>query len=173
VSDADGNVIFESGALNPDGSIAGNDNDADGHTFEPHYAEIRSIDQVQIYEPIVIDYRNEVTTSLLSGVSYVKDNRLLPQGFDKATAETAVAVNGNARSDENFMAGGDRITYRVTLDEGVDEVQVNAQLLYQTISYRWADNLKGYDAMEAQRFVRYYEENAGISAVVLAEDAYR
>ena len=43
-------AMFESGAFNPDGSITGNDNDEDPMRFEPHYAEITSPDQVQIYE---------------------------------------------------------------------------------------------------------------------------
>ena len=53
VRDASGAVVFESGAMNPDGSIQGNDNDADAAKFEPHYDEIRSADQVQIYESII------------------------------------------------------------------------------------------------------------------------
>ncbi len=56
-------VVFESGALRPDGSIEGNDNDADPKRFEPHYREIRSADQVQIYEPILKDQNGNVTTA--------------------------------------------------------------------------------------------------------------
>lgn len=171
VTDISGSVIFESGALNPDGSITGNDNDADGATFEPHYEEIDSADQVQIYEPIVIDYANNVTTSLLSGASYAKDNRLLPRGFDKAGAGEAVAVHGAAIDDDDFAAGGDRIVYRIELDEGTDEINVKARLMFQTIGYRWANNLRDYDSFETNRFVRYYAENANVSAVVLAEDS--
>ena len=37
VRDSDGRVMFESGALPPDGSIEGNDNDADPARFESHY----------------------------------------------------------------------------------------------------------------------------------------
>ncbi|MGD2116181.1 MAG: hypothetical protein PVG07_14095, partial [Acidobacteriota bacterium] len=40
VLDADETVVFESGAPGPDGSIAGNDNDADRSRYEPHYTEI-------------------------------------------------------------------------------------------------------------------------------------
>jgi len=38
--DRDGKAVFESGAFQPDGSIAGNDNDADAARFEPHYSRI-------------------------------------------------------------------------------------------------------------------------------------
>jgi len=49
VHDHGGRVVFESGALRPDGSIVGNDNDADPRRFEPHYAAINSTEQVEIY----------------------------------------------------------------------------------------------------------------------------
>src|SRR2546428_5545931 len=53
VKDRDGRTVFESGALNPDGSIQGNDNDVEPTRLEPHYREITSSDQVEIYEPIL------------------------------------------------------------------------------------------------------------------------
>ena len=71
----------------PKGQIAGNDNDADATRFEPHYNEIKAADQVQIYESIMVDQAGAVTTGLLTAVRYVKDNRLLPRGFDKRTAD--------------------------------------------------------------------------------------
>ncbi len=99
VTDGAGSVIFESGAFNPDGSIAGNDNDADAALFEPHYDLIDSPDQVQIYEAIMQDVAGAPTTTLLSGAGYLKDNRLLPDGFDKATAGPEIAVYGEAAGD--------------------------------------------------------------------------
>src|SRR5215467_13467370 len=87
VRDGSGRPVFESGAVKPDGSIQGNDNDADATKFEPHYTEIRRADEVQIYESVLGDPNNGVTTGLLTAVTYLKDNRLLPRGFDKRTAE--------------------------------------------------------------------------------------
>jgi cytochrome c551/c552 len=54
VRDRNNNVVFESGALNANGSIQGNDNDADATLFENHYTEITAADQVQIYEDIMV-----------------------------------------------------------------------------------------------------------------------
>jgi len=57
----------------------------------------------------------------------------------------------------------------VTLASSVrTPLTVEAQLLYQSIAYRWAQNLRGYDAEETQRFGRYYAENAAASPVVVA-----
>ena len=44
-------VVFHSVRLLEDGSIAGNDNDADARAYEPHYLRIDWPEQVQIYEP--------------------------------------------------------------------------------------------------------------------------
>ena len=79
VRDANGSLLFESGAMRSDGSIEGNGNDADASSFEPHYQVIDDPGQVQIYEPIIADGSGQVTTGLLSAVTYAKDNRLLPR----------------------------------------------------------------------------------------------
>jgi hypothetical protein len=168
VRDERGAVVFESGRLDPDGSIAGNDNDADPARFEPHHREIRNPDQVQIYEPILADPEGAVTTVLLSALTYAKDNRLLPSGFDKATAEEAVAVSGRARDDDDFIAGGDRLLCAVDVRGAAGPFTVEAELWYQPVGYRWAHNLEDQPAPEIERFVGYYEEMAGLSATVLA-----
>lgn len=170
VRDARGSVVWESGALRPDGAIVGNDNDDDATRFEPHYTEISRPDEVQIYEPILVDWQDRVTTGLLFGVRYIKDNRLLPRGFDKATAETDIAVQGRAIQDPDFLEGGDRVHYVVDLGSGVGPFTVIAELWYQTIGYRWAHNLEAYEAQEIGRFVGYYDAMAHGSAVLIASD---
>jgi hypothetical protein len=168
IRDAGGNVIFESGALRPDGSIQGNDNDDDGSRFEPHYLEISSQDQVQIYEDIMVDYAGEVTTGLLWGVRYIKDNRLLPEGFDKSTADWTVAVSGEAEGDEDFVGGGDRVRYSVFVDDEPGPYQVEVELWYQPIGYRWARNLGEYDSEESARFTMMFDGVAPSSATLVA-----
>src|SRR5262249_16749454 len=115
VRDQNGNAVFESGALKPDGSIQGNSNDADPSHFEPHFREITSSDQVEIYEPILKDGEGHVTTGLAAAIGYLKDNRLLPAGFEKQTADKDIAVVGDAADDRNFSAGGDLVRYSVDL----------------------------------------------------------
>jgi hypothetical protein len=156
VRDERGEMLFESGAIREDGSIVGNDNDADGSLFEPHYDLIERPDQVQIYEPILADSSGEVTTGLLSGVRYVKDNRIPPRGFDKQTADSDIGVFGGALTDETFVGGGDRVTYEIAAPPS-GRIEVEVELLYQSIGYRWARNLAGYRSTETDRFVRFYE----------------
>ncbi len=158
VQDAAGEVIFQSGATNPDGSIVGNDNDADPAAYEPHYLAIDRPDQVQIYEAIMTDSEGAVTTTLLKGAGYLKDNRLPPQGFDKNAVEADIAVHGAALEDPDFGSGSDRIQYAVPLGDGEGPFTVTAELLYQSIGYRWAENMRQYDAPEPARFLNYYEQ---------------
>ena len=158
VRDGSGRVVFESGALNADGSIVGNDNDQDPLRFEPYYREITSADQVEIYEPILMDSSGKVTTGLLHAVGYLKDSRLLPKGFDKATAEKDVAVVGDAADDPSFNDTGSLVRYLLSTGNTAGPFKVEAELWYQPIGFRWAHNLQPYKASEPQRMVKYYEE---------------
>jgi len=168
VTAADGRVVFESGKLNPDGSIAGNTNDADPTRFSPHYARITQPDQVQIFEPILGDSQGHVTTGLLSATQYLKDNRILPAGFDKSTAPPDIAVKGEAAADAGFTAGSSTTHYDVSTNSATGPFRIVAEFLYQPIGFRWAHNLASYQAAEPQQFARDYDQAAAHSAIVLA-----
>jgi hypothetical protein len=166
VIDAEGNIVFESGAYTSRGIIKGNSHDEDGSRYEPHYLVIESPEQVQIYESIMIDTENRPTTALLSGTGYIKDNRLLPEGFDKNTVHADIGVNGEAFDDPDFTAGGDVIRYLVEVDETAGPFMVEVELLYQTIGFRWAENLRRFDSEESARFMRYYDEVPNLPVVI-------
>ena len=169
VRDGDGRAVFESGAVNDAGVIQGNDNDADPTKYEPHYDRITSADQVQIYEPILGDPNNVPTTGLLTATQYLKDNRLLPRGFDKATADPGVGVYGAARQDADFTGNGDTVHYAVPVPVNGGPFRVSVELLYQPIGYRWAHNLEKYDAPEPKRFLNYFNAMSSSSWVVVAK----
>jgi len=169
VTDAQGRIAFESGAFERDGSIVGNDGDADAGRFEPHYDEITRPDQVQIYEGVMANGAGRVTTGLMEAEGWLKENRLLPVGFDAARGGPRVAVRGAAATDDDFAAGGDRVRYAVPVDAARGPFTVRAALRFQPIAYRWAENLAPYEAFETQRFVRYYRAMAPASALTVAE----
>jgi hypothetical protein len=168
VRDGGGRMVFESGRLDASGAIDGNDNDGDPSRYEPHYTQITRPDEVQIYEAIMVDSEGRVTTGLVSGLRFVKDNRILPRGFDKRTAHDDVAVRGAALEDPDFSGEGDRVRYEVDVSGAQGPFQVEAELWYQPIASRWARNLASYDSFETQRFVTYYESMSELSGVVLA-----
>lgn len=168
VRDARGRTIFESGRLKDDGSIDGNDNDADPRAYEPHHARITRPDEVQLYEPILAAPDGTVTTGLLTATRYAKDNRLLPAGFEKGTAPPEIAVVGGAATDPDFRGGGDRVLYVVPTAGAVAPLRVEAELWYQPIGFRWAMNHAEYPQAESQRFVRWYRDMAASTATRLA-----
>ena len=173
VRDGQGRAVFESGAVSATGAIAGNDNDADATRFEPHHTEIREADAVQIYESVMGDVGGRVTTGLLQATQFVKDNRLLPRGFDPRTAGPEIAVRGGAATDPDFAASGDRIRYVIDLRGAPGPFAIEVVLRYQPIAFRWARNLSGYDAPEPRRFVSYFDSMAASSSAVLARAAAR
>lgn len=167
VRNRSGRVVFESGAMASNGAIAGNDNDADAAAVEPHHTKIRTADQVQIYESVMGDSDGRPTTGLLTAVGYLKDNRLLPRGFDKLTADPSIAVVGGANDDADFRGSGDRVHYAIEVDQADGPFQIDAELRFQIIGFRWAENLRAYRAKETSRFVDYYESMASSSSEVL------
>lgn len=169
VRDAAGRPVFESGALGADGAIKGNDNDEDGARFEPHHTTITRPEEVQIYESVMAGADGAPTTGLLTAVRFAKDNRILPIGFNKQTADKDVAVHGEAEGDADFIGGSDRVRYTVNAGSATGPFTVTAELWYQPVAYRWAMNLKKYDAPEPKRFVGYYEQTSEASGVVLAK----
>jgi hypothetical protein len=166
--DGAGRVLLESGAFQPDGMIRGNDNDLDGSRFEPHYVEITRSDQVQIYEDIMVDYAGRVTTGLIYGARYIKDNRILPRAFDKRTASSDVAVHGAAEGDTDFVGGSDVVRYSVAVGNAQPPFTAVAELWYQPIGYRWAMNLGEYDTQESTQFLAFFDEVASSSGALLA-----
>ncbi len=156
VRDSAGKVIFESGGYTGDGRVIGDDHDDDPARFEPHHTVILSPDDVQIYQSIMGDVNGEVTGILLRGAGYLKDNRLLPAGFDKDATHPGVRPSDTALADANFVGGGDRVM--VSLNTGTAEgpFEVSVELLYQALSYRWIEKLRDFDTEESARFLGYH-----------------
>lgn len=169
VTDADsGKVLFESGRLNDDGSIEGADNDRDSSQYEPHYDRITQPEQVQIYEPIMQDTDGKVTHTLLRAAAYIKDNRLTPAGFDKASVPTDVAVKGAAVEDDDFNLGSDSVSYRIDVGN-TTKVSVHTELIYQSLSYGHLQDLFD-DSKKVAEIAAFKDmfENASIRAETIA-----
>jgi hypothetical protein len=167
VRDDDGRTLFESGRVFADASIQGHDADRDSAVFEEHYDVIEREDQVQVYESVLGDVADRPTTGLLSAVKYLKDNRLLPRGFDKTTADAQIAVVGHAVKDATFTGGSDIVQYRIHMAGPEQVARVDVALLYQPIGFRWAHNLNGYNSTETARFVEFFTAMAQSASTVV------
>jgi hypothetical protein len=172
VLDVNDQVVFESGKPLSDGRISGNNADEQEKSFEPHYEEITTPDQVQIYETIMANTDGAVTYTLLRAASYLKDNRLLPKGFDKNTAGAEIGVYGRATGDDNFIGGTDQVTYKVALGNHSRPFRIRIGLLYHTISYNFMQDLRQDAELPlVSRFDRYYSEADKTPVTVTAVQA--
>lgn len=168
VLDQNNELVFESGRMRADGSIVGVSEDVNPAVFEPHYNVITDGAQVQVYQNIMRDTNGDRTHSLLSGVGYLKDNRILPSGLDKdavaadVTLPDSFGTFGEAAQDDNFNSGNDVVTYQVSLPEGQQGgiFTVVAELRYQPLSYGHLQELwKQGDTVDAVDMFRTIYDN--------------
>ena len=122
----------------------------------------------QIYESVMVNTDNEVTYTLMRAAGYIKDNRLLPYGFNKRSASTDIKVYGHAEQDRNFKAGTDEITYRVNTDKSSGPYTVTARLLYTPVSFAFAKDLRRDEHLPLVKRFRHYYDKTDKSPVTVA-----
>lgn len=161
VHDGDGRILFESGSWDERGEITGKNRD-----FEPHHHVITSGDQIQIYEPVLKDYLNNKTLSLLSASGYLKDNRLPPAGFrsDHEFYDILKPVGTGEDKDFNLTTAGvegsgtDITEYRIPLKK-TKSVKIEAEICYQTLKPEIAEYMFSHQHPDIEVFKKlYYEE---------------
>ena len=157
VTDANDEVFFESGRPDEYGRIEGNDADFLPGGCEPHHRVVSSPGQVQIYESVMENTDGEVTHTLLRGAAYRKDNRLLPKGFDLASADPRIAVFGLASSDPDFAAGQDKVFYQMASAGRPGPYLVDVKLCYQSVSAAFATDLRADDTAEVVRYLQLHD----------------
>lgn len=117
--------------------------------YQPHYSVITDPAQVQIYEELTQNAEGEFTTSFVHRITHPKDNRLTPRGTLKPGTDAFIAKfgesavthafmmatvpEGKAAQDPDFVAGSDRLEYRIALLPGTapEDVTVSATLYSQ------------------------------------------
>jgi hypothetical protein len=157
-TDATGNTVFESGAWDEQGEVAGLD-----PGYEPHHDVIGDPGQVQIYETIMEDAHGDLTWTLLSAAGYRKDNRLPPLGFTTSAAVyDSVRIEGAALQDGDFNlnnesegTGADIVHYRF-LRPTDETLTVVAMVCYQTLPPRVFAHLDSHDTPEVHLFSGMY-----------------
>jgi len=61
------------------------------------------------------------------------------------------------------------VRYSIDVAGSDGPFQIEAELRYQVIGFRWAENLRPYKAAETTRFVGYYDSMASSSSEVLVK----
>ena len=159
-TDENNNKIFESGSWDSEGRISGMD-----IPFERHHNVINRDDEVQVYEAVPIDINGNVTYTLLRASTFIKDNRIPPLGFKSShSSYDTTAVYGNAVNDPDFNkangnegTGTDVVKYRIPVNE-ISEMNIAAEVCYQTLKPEVAEYLAGMNSLDIDRFSRMYEE---------------
>ena len=135
-----GDTLFISGKTDEDFEVIGHDMD-----YEPHYNVVSAEDQVQIYEMVMADVNDDVTTVLKRAEYHLKDNRIPPKGFvtEHSTYDT-VSIVGLAAEDENFNQemgeegnGSDHVFYHIPMNEVNEKLVATAKIYYQTAPPKW------------------------------------
>jgi len=174
--DSSGATLFESGGPAADGRIATDSTALDARCFasdkpadfsnegcyEPHRDRITAEQQVAIYEAVLADTRDHITQVLLYSNSYLKDNRLPPQGFTDAGVigdSGIVGVGDDAdfnRDTQGEGSGTDSVHYLVPLAGASGPFTVEARLLYQAIKPVFVRKLSA-DGGRVTRFRLMYQ----------------
>jgi hypothetical protein len=150
-----GDTVFISGKTDDDFEVVGHD-----ANYEPHYDVIRGEDEVQIYEMVMADVNDDVTTVLVRANYALKDNRIPPEGFttSHSTYDT-VHIAGLANMDTNFNqdegiegSGGDKILFHVPLDGENSALQATAKVYYQTAPPKWMEEMFAEETEEIDKF---------------------
>lgn len=140
LTNAQGTVVFESGAVDTSGRINGLASDTNLASYEPHYQTINSGDQVQSYETIMEDLDGNLTYTLLEAAVFRKDNRLLPSGMDKSAAPEDIQPRGAAFSDPDFIGGSDLVSYQVS-GLAAGNYSIDVRLNFQSVGYNFIQDL--------------------------------
>lgn len=157
VTNQAGEVVFESGKVNSNGSIVGVATDSNTASYEPHYNTITAENQVQVYEAIMGNSDSGVTHTLLRATHYLKDNRLLPSGFNKLGASDDVKVFGAASDDANFQAASDTLAFDVPVPSA-GTYNVLAELKYQPLAFgHLRDLFKSVKVKEVDEFKTMFD----------------
>lgn len=172
MTDANGNEVFHSGALQPNFEVNGQD-----AIYEPHYDLINAEDQVQIYEMVMGDVNGNPTTVLERAHHMLKDNRLVPIGFSTTHAVyDSTMIVGPAANDPNFNwvngaegSGTDEIKFHIPVSGINGEVHVTARLMYQSVPPKWMEEMFAVDHEDINAFEEMYLEE-GADPVQVAMD---
>lgn len=164
LTDAAGDPLLVSGAYDPEGRILSHrggvlDSEKTFGPVEPHHQLITDLDQVQIYEAVMRDAEGRPTPYLTVARGWLKDNRLLPLGYNSRGPDSHYTNPVGVEGDEDFVGGGDVTRYELPLPEGLELTGATLQvrLVYQTLGARFMRGLFQSDTAEVAAFKTMYQ----------------
>ena len=174
-----GDIIFESGKPDARGYISTDaarlkadcmsahklDGFDSSLCYEPHRDVINNPSQVAIYETVLVDVYGDITHTLLQAASYLKDNRIPPDGFTNSNAASIEiqTIPAGVTGDNDFNCigtaegcGADTVQYQVNIGGQAGAYTVEARLLYQATQPGFVDGMHN-DGDRVNRFKLMYD----------------
>lgn len=164
-------TLWHSGKWGEAGFLYGVD-EAGLSSYEPHYNEITSEDEVQVYELVAVDVTGAPTNVLERAAGSAKDNRLLPLGFsDSHPVYDTTRVEGAALEDVDYVfnseAGLDRVTYAMMAEpEAGGSVTLDVRVWYQSMPARWIAPMFEVQDSTIQAFQMLFEAQGAAPELV-------
>ncbi len=147
----------------------------DDEKFEPHHEIINNENQVQIYEFVMGDTKGKVTTVLEKAYRPLKDNRMVPEGFQESHLNyDTVKVAGIAINDPDYFSGAgvENITYAFPVDLFTASSRIEIFLQYETVPENWLHNL--FEEAEKDDDIKLFKnmyDDADRTPVLIASDS--
>ena len=175
VLDANGDTLFHSGRFDSNYEVEGHDVD-----METHHDVIRHEDEAQIYEMVMGDVNDNVTTVLERAKTPLKDNRLVPSGFSTShLSYDTTLIAGVPASDLDFNRdalgmegdGGDKVHYHAPLNGYGGAITVKAHVWYQPVPPRWNAEMFSNNGTHIDTFRTMYDSVDGTPTLVAQDSA--
>ena len=168
-----GDTLFKSGTWDSTYEVVGND-----PGYESHHNVITQPDQAQIYEFVMGDVNNNVTTTLLRAVHRLKDNRLVPKGYSTTHASyDTTRIAGLALVDPDFNHdalgvegnGADIVHYHIPTNGYGGALEVKAKVFFQQVPPRWNQEMLGHHGEYIDSFRDMYGAADNTPELVVAD----
>jgi len=160
VRDAAGQIRWSSGETDERGRIVAGDGkphpceNVGGPVFG-HRALITHGDQVQVYEAVAASADQQRARTMLGQVGWLKDNRMLPEGWRSHGPYAALTQPVGVADDPDFGPGADIIRWRIEMGAALDlAATVEVSLLYQPLGARHLAELATADLPEVRQLKR-------------------
>lgn len=161
VYDENDQVIFSSGEFDGVGRLLGGDgqplpSEYAGGPILPHFQTIDNRNQVQVYESFMGTADGTPTGILMRAAFFIKDNRLLPEGYSASHPSHERTRPIGVGDDLDFLNREDMVEYRIALN-GQTAERVEASLYFQDLGVRFMNELFLVETPEVLFFKGLYE----------------
>lgn len=173
VTNALGDTVFKSGTIDGTYEVLGHD-----ANYEPHYNVITAPDQVQIYEMVMGDVNDNVTTVLERAKRPLKDNRLVPLGFVTShPSYDTTLIAGMALVDPDFNrnvlneegSGSDIVHYHLPVFGYDGPLFASARVFYQPMPPKWNDEMFAHSSALINTFRDMLDASDGTPTLVAVD----